>query len=157
MSDDELTQATALYVAGIEAELVVLRRLQRLSERQRTATQHQDMEELRRVADERAETMASFVALEQELKPVRHTLTLTQDVAKRLGCFDDLVALHKAAARLVTAILSADHDTVHALREAELARRTAGQAGEGGPSTLDPYRRVVAPLVKRATFVNHRG
>jgi hypothetical protein len=157
MSDDELSQATALYVAGIEAELVVLRRLQRLSERQRTATYHQDMEELHRVADERAEAMASFVALEQELKPVRHTLTLTQVAAKRLGCFDDLVALHQAAGRLVAAILSADHETVHALREAELARRMAGQAVESGQPTLDAYRRVVAPPVKGATFVNQRG
>jgi hypothetical protein len=157
MSDDELSQATALYVAGIEAELVVLRRLQRLSERQRTATQHQDMDELQRVADERAETMASFVTLEQELKPVRQTLTLQQDAARRLGCFGDLVALHKAASRLVAAILSSDHDTVHALREAELARRAAGQALEAGQSTLDAYRRVVAPPVKGATFVNHRG
>jgi hypothetical protein len=157
MSDDELTQATALYVAGIEAELVVLRRLQRLSDRQRAATQHQDMEELRRVADERAEAMHSFVALEQELKPVRQTLTLQQDAARRLGSLDDLVALHKAAGRLVAAILSSDNETLHALREAELARRMAGQAVEAGQSTLDAYRRVVAPPVRGATFVNHRG
>jgi hypothetical protein len=157
MSDDELSQATALYVAGIEAELVVLRRLQRLSERQRTATQHQDMEELRRVADERGEAMTSFVTLEQELKPVRQTLTLQQAAARRLGCFDDLVALHRAATRLVSAILSSDRETVHALREAELARRMAGQTFDAGQSTLDAYRRVVAPPVKGATFVNHRG
>jgi hypothetical protein len=157
MSDDELTQATALYVAGIEAELVMLRRLQRLSERQRTATQHQDMEELQRVADERADTMASFVTLEQELKPVRQTLTLQQDAARRLGYFGDLVALHKAAGRLVAAILSSDQETMHALREAELARRMVGQEADTAQSTLDAYRRVVAPPVRGAAFVDHRG
>lgn len=157
MSDDELTHATALYVAGIEAELVVLRRLERLSARQRAATRQQDMPELQRIADDRAEAMSSLVALEQEMKPVRETLTAHQEEARRLGSLDDLLALHHAAAHLVAAILSSDEHTMHGLREAELARRMAAHAVESGQGTLEAYRRIVAPPVRGPTFVDHHG
>ena len=157
MSDDELEHATALYVAGIEAELVVLRRLERLSARQREASQHQDLHALQRIADERAQATSSLVELEQKLKPVRETLTLHQELARRQGSLDDLVALHRAAAHLVAAILVSDDQALHALREAELARRSAAHALESGHATLDAYRRVVAPPVRGPTFVDHRG
>jgi hypothetical protein len=157
MSDDELAQATALYVAGIEAELVVLRRLERLSARQREATRHQDLASLQRISDERSQATSSLVELEQQLKPVRETLTAHQQAARRLGSFDDLVSLHRAAAHLVAAILASDAEAMHALREAELARRSAAHALESGHATLDAYRRVVAPPVRGPTFVDHLG
>lgn len=157
MSDDELAHATALYVAGIEAELVVLRRLERLSVRQREATRHQDLAELQKIADERGQVTSSLVALEQRLRPVRDTLTAHQETAKRLGSFNDLVALHKAAAHLVAAILSSDEEALHALREAELARRSAAHAVQAGQAELGAYQRVVAPPVIGATFISRRS
>lgn len=156
MSEDELAHATALYVAGIEAELVVLRRLERLSARQRDATRRQDLAELQQIADERSQATSSLVALEQRLRPVRDTLTAHQDTARRLGSFGDLVALHKAAAHLVAAILASDAEALHALREAELARRSAAHAVEAGQAELSAYQRVVAPPVRGATFIDSR-
>jgi hypothetical protein len=156
MSDDELAQATALYVAGIEAELVVLRRLERLSARQREATRHQDLVALQKIADERSQATSSLVALEHRLKPVRETLTAHQETARRLGSFDDLVALHRAAAHLVAAILASDDEALHALREAELARRSAAHAVEAGQAELGAYQRIIAPPVTGATFISQR-
>ena len=157
MSEAELDQATALYVAGIEAELVVLRRLERLSAQQHEASRHQDLPALQRIADERARATSSLIELEQKLKPVRDTLTAHQETARRQGSLGDLVALHRAAAHLVAAILASDEQALHALREAELARRAAAHALEAGQATLDAYRRVVAPPVRGATFIDHRG
>ena len=71
--------------------------------------------------------------------------------------FKDLVARHKNAAERVSAILSWDHDSLDALKEAERARSFAARTLEQGESTLAAYRRVVAPPVSGATLVNRKG
>jgi hypothetical protein len=44
-----------------------------------------------------------------------------------------------------------------ALREAEIARRTASQAIEAGEHTLAAYRRVISPSVSGPSLVDRHG
>ena len=61
------------------------------------------------------------------------------------------------AAALVSRIISADQETMAALREAEVARREATQAIEAGETTLNAYRRVINPSLSVPSLVDRRG
>jgi hypothetical protein len=147
----------AQYRAGLEAEMVLLNRLERLADRQRSASQEGDLQLLNVITDDRDRMMANLVRIEHELKPVRLSLLDRRDEIGELPEFKDLISLHRDAAGLVTQIVGYDRDSLDALKEAELARRFAARALEQGENTLAAYRRVVAPPLAGATLVNRKG
>ena len=153
----ELVQLMAQYRAGLEAEMVLLHRLERLADRQRSASQEGDLPLLNEVTDDRDRMMANLVRIEHELKPVRLTLLDRREEIGELPEFKELIALHRDAAALVTAIVGYDRDSLGALQEAELERRFAARALEQGENTLAAYRRVVAPPLTGASLVNRKG
>jgi hypothetical protein len=154
---EELTSAISAYGAGLEAELTLLRQLQRLAALQREATVGNEMGLLPSLGDERERLMANLVEIEHQIKPLRLALAAAVgDVVSRPG-FGDVAALHRAASQLVSTILSADRETAQALRDAEAARRVAVQAIEHGETTLAAYRRVIAPPLAGAALVDRVG
>jgi hypothetical protein len=156
-SADALRTAIVAYATGLDAELDLLDRLERLSVRQREATSGGDVEAIAACSDERAQLISALLAVEQDLKPRRALLADHTERAAALPGFDTLVARHQAAARRVAAILESDKVTLDALREAEAARRGAAQAIDQGEATLAAYRRIIAPAPASAAIVDERG
>jgi len=157
MTRDELASAIAAYGAGLEAELTLLRQLQRLAALQHEVIAGSKLDLLPPIGDERERLMASLVEVEHQIRPMREVLARAIDQASGAPGFGDVVALHRAAGQLVSTILSADQETTQALRDAEVARRFAAQAIEQGESTLAAYRRVIAPPLPGAALVDRRG
>jgi hypothetical protein len=153
----DLLQLIGQYRAGLEAEMVLLHRLEALAERQRHASEQTDLEALALVSDDRDRLMASLVRIEHELKPVRLMLLEGRTAIDKTPEFQDLIVLHREAADLVSTIVGHDRDSLSALHEAELARRFAARTIEQGENTLAAYRRVVAPVLAGATLVNRKG
>ena len=147
----------AQYQAGLEAEMVLLRRLESLSERERELTGAGDYEGLKDITDQRDSVVANLVAVESEMRPIRQTLAMHRTHIGRLKGFQDVADLHKAAGRLISSIVESDKHSLAALQEAEQSRRFATQELEKGESTLAAYRKVVAPPLASATLVNRRG
>lgn len=147
----------AEYRAGLDAELALLRQLDSLSSRQHEATLAGDYAALRRVHEARGTVMGNLVAVEHELKPLRARLAEQRSLLQRMPEFQSVATLHREAADMVTRIISSDHESLHALQEAEQARRAAAEATERGETTLQAYRRVIAPTASNATLVNRRG
>ena len=144
------------YRAGLEAEIVILRRLEHTASRQREATAAHDLAALNAAADERDSLMAALVAIESRMRDVRPVLSQSRDRAKGLPGYKEAAALHHEAVALVSRILKTDAESVEALAAAELARRDLARAMEQGETTLAAYRRVMtAP--PGATLVDRRG
>lgn len=150
MTRDELAAAIAGYGAGLEAELSLLQRLRDLAAMQRDALTEDDLPRLAEIGERRESVMASLVEVEHQIQPLRQALSSALDQAASVPGFDDVVALHRAAGRLVSSIIAADRGTIEALRQAEGRRRLAAQTLGKGTTTLAAYRRVVAPSTRRA-------
>lgn len=153
----EVLALVAQYRAGLEAELALLRRLEGVAERQRDASHRGDLEGLALVTDERDRLMASIVTIEHEIKPIRVTLLERWQDLHGSPEYQELAALHRVAAALVSTIVASDRDSMEALKEAELARRFAARAIEQGETTLAAYRKVVAPPLPGASIVDRKG
>jgi hypothetical protein len=147
----------AEYRAGLEAELALLRQLESLSERQQAATVAGQFADLHDIHDARERVMRSLVTLEHDLKPVRSTLADRRHLLRGLAEFQGVATLHGEAADMVARIIASDQESLTALQEAERARRAAASATERGETTLQAYRRVVAPTTAQATLVDRRG
>jgi hypothetical protein len=156
-AEHDLETLMVQYRAGLDAEIVLLRRLEQLAARQKDAASSGAMGDLAAAVDERDRVMASLVALEHELKPVRLTLHAHRAVLASLPGFEQLVERHREAAALVASISSTDRDSLAALQEAEHARRDAARMIEQSESTLAAYRRVVSPPLASATLVDRTG
>jgi hypothetical protein len=152
-----LAEDITVYASGLEAEFVLLEQLDQLSVAQQTSSVGNDVAGVARFTDERMRLMNTLVTIEHELKPIRERLAEHRHDAMRLPGFDQLVVRHREAAALVARILTADQQTLDALRAAEDARRFAAQAIEAGETTLAAYRRVVAPPPSNAALVDERG
>jgi hypothetical protein len=157
LSRDALAELVDQYRSGIEAELNLLRQLAVIAEQQRSVTHDGNFAEFSEAADGRDEIMRSLVMLEETLRGIRHALTAQREQAAQIDGFDAVVALHREAAQLVGAILSTDQASLSALADAELARRSVVASLERGETTLEAYRRVLAPPVSSASLVNRRG
>lgn len=157
MTARELAEPLQAYAAGLDAELAVLRHIQRLSGDQQDATRNHEIERLHQIADERIRLMTGLVTIEHEIRAARHLLADHQDLAATLPGFRDVVARHKLAGSLVSHILASDQDTMVALRDAEIARREATQAIEAGETTLNAYRRVLNPSLSGPSLVDKHG
>lgn len=145
------------YRAGLEAEIALLRQLDSLSERQHEASVTGDYAMLRRVHDARDAVMSHLVTLEHDLKPLRAELATERQLLRRMTEFEPVAALHSEASEMVARIIASDKESIAALQEAEHARRAAASAMEKGETTLQAYRRVIAPTAPNATLVNRRG
>jgi phage shock protein A len=101
--------------------------------------------------------MRGLVMVEEGVRDVRKTLSEFRQTASRLPGYETVAALHRDASQLVARILSTDRQSLTALADAELARRSAVAGLERGESTLAAYRRVLAPPVASAALVDRRG
>jgi hypothetical protein len=156
MAESPLVALIEQYRAGLEAEIVILRRLEQTAARQREAGVAQDLHALNRAADDRDSLMAALVNIEGQLRVVRQTLSRSRDEAKHVPGYPEAVRLHREAIALVSGILKTDEESVEALAAAELARRETARAIEQGETTLAAYRRVMTAL-PGATLVDRRG
>jgi hypothetical protein len=145
------------YKAGLEAEMVLLHRIERLDSSRHDATSRAGVLELAALADERTHVMASLVSVEHTLKPLREILAEARPALQRVPAFEEVAALHRVAGDLVARILASDSRSLQALKDAEHARRFAADAMEKGESTLAAYRRIVAPPLEGSRIVNRRG
>ena len=157
MTPLELTPLVEQYRAGLDAELMLLHRLQAIAVDQRRASETGSTTEMQATGDHRDRVMATLVTVEHELKGVRQQLLKHRDHLVDMPAFQEIAALHRQAADLVADIVAVDQDSVQALRNAEHARHLAAQTLEQGESTLAAYRRVVTPALESATLVNRRG
>jgi len=145
------------YRAGLDAELMLLHRLQALALEQRRVSQTGSVTDIHTTVDDRDRVLATLVKVEHELKGIRQELLAGRAWLTDLPAFQEIVERHKEAADLVGGIIGVDRDSLEALKEAEEARRIAAQSLEQGESTLAAYRRVVSPELTPATLVNRRG
>lgn len=157
MTPDDLARLIEQYRAGIVAEVNLLHQLSDVSARQHDVTHRGDFVRFNAASDAREGLMRSLVMIEEGLKGVRQALKDHHDIASRLPGFDEVVQLHREAAEMVGAIMTKDQESLSALADAELARRSAFANLERGESTLAAYRRVLAPPVASATLLNRRG
>ena len=153
----ELTPLVEQYRAGLDAELMLLHRLQAIAMDQRRASETGSATEMQASVDHRDRVMGTLVTLEHELKGVRQQLLKYREHLLDMPAFQEIAALHRQAAELVADIVAVDQDSVRALKNAEHARHLAAQTLEQGESTLAAYRRVVKPDLAPATLVNRRG
>ena len=116
MTRRELGESLLAYAAGLEAELALLRHIQRLSSEQQEATRSHDIDRLHQVADERVRLMTGLVRIEHEIRAARHVLAEHQNLASQLAGFTEVVELHQMAAALVSRIISADQETMIEIR-----------------------------------------
>ena len=156
MTTIDLAALVAQYRAGLEAELVLLGRLEQVAERQRLTSESNDLVALQRASDEREQLMSSLVGIEQELAGVRTTLGNLRHEASQVAGFDETVELHREAKELVARILQTDGEAIRTLARAEFARRETVRTLEQGESTLAAYRRALTPLPS-ANLINRRG
>jgi len=153
----DLDEVLLEYRAGLEAEMALLYRLERLDTSRHDAASHNGVVELAALADERDKVMASLVSIEHTLKPLRVQLVEARERLQGDPVFQAVAALHQRAGDLVARILATDSQSLQALKDAEHARRFAAESMEKGESTLAAYRRVVAPPLEGARIVNRRG
>jgi len=154
---DDLIVVVGQYRAGLEAEIAMLHQLAALAAREREVTASDSLSALDEISDARDRVMASLVAVESQLKPLRRQLLNELDRVRALPGFGEVADLHQEAAALAAEIVATDDHSLASLREAELARRFAAESLEKGESTLAAYRRVVTPSLANATLVNRRG
>ncbi len=157
MTPDEAARLLAQYGAGIDAELALLHQLADVAKDQREVTAASDFSAFNRVADRRDAIMRSLVTVEEGLRTIRLELTAHRDVARLVEGYDDVVNRHREATDLVNAILATDQQSISALANAELARRSAMASLERGETTLAAYRRVLAPPSAGAKLVDKVG
>lgn len=157
MTADDLGRLIDQYRAGIVAELNLLRQLSAIAAQQHDVSKRGDFDQFGDAADTRDRLMRSLLTIEDGLRVVRQTLTDHREIAATLPGFDEVAALHRQAAQLVGTILAKDQESLAALADAELARRSVVANIERGETTLAAYRRVLAPPIASATLLNRRG
>lgn len=157
MTLDEAARLLEQYRAGIDAELSLLRQLADVAKDQREVTAAADFNAFNSVADRRDAIMRSLVTIEEDLRSLRVELTANRDIARQVEGYDDVVNRHREATDLVNMILATDQQSIAALADAELARRSAMASLERGETTLAAYRRVLSPPVSSAKLVDKIG
>ena len=156
MTVEDLQPVIAQYRAGLEAEMSLLRRLRALAVAERQEADGLG-DTLTAIVDQREAVMASLVAIESQLKPLRATIVAHRELLVDVAEFLAVSVLHQDAAALVASIVGSDHESLTALQQAETTRQFAAATVEKGENTLAAYRRVVTPRLAQATLVNRRG
>jgi hypothetical protein len=153
----DIEQLLGEYRSGLDAEMVLLRQLAALAERQKASTESRNFEQLSGESDERDRVTRSLVALEEGLTGVRQRLNAVKAQAMTLPGYAVILELRRAAAALVSSVLSVDQESLKSLADAEMARRAAMASLEKGETTLAAYRKVLTPPVEHAALVDRRG
>jgi hypothetical protein len=154
---DEVVRLLEQYRAGIDAELNLLQQLTGVAEQQHEVSRQSDFGTLAEVSDARDDLMRSLVALEEHLRGVRQALAANRDQAQTIPGYAEVAQRHLQAVQLVNQILGTDRQSMSALADAELARRSAVVSLERGETTLAAYRRVLSPPVANASLVDKIG
>jgi hypothetical protein len=157
VTTDEIVRLLEQYSAGIDAELTLLRQLAAVARHQHEVTRASDFVAFTNIADTRDSLMRGLVAIEDGLRPIRQALAEHRDLARHIAGYEDVARRHHEAAQFVTAILSTDQQSISALADAELARRSAVASLERGETTLAAYRRVLSPPIASAALVDKIG
>ena len=121
----ELADMLAEYRTGLEGELRLLAQLRQLSSDQHEAGHASEMARLGAINTERDRVMNALMAIEETLKPLRHTLATRRKAIATLPGYADTIALHRKAEALVREIVDGDRRTVAALEKVEGTRRLA--------------------------------
>jgi hypothetical protein len=153
----DVATAVEQYHAGIEAELHLLRQLDVIAARQREVSAARDFESFQGPSDERDRLTRDLVTIEEGLRKVRTLLADHREQAERTPGYERAVALHREASDLVARILTTDKAALHALADAEVARRAALSGIEQGEATLAAYRKVLAPPNTGSSIFDTRG
>lgn len=157
MTPDQLARLIDLWHAGLEAERTVVRQLEHLAEAQRDVTAARDFDAFHSAADMRDRLTRSLITLEEGLRPIRQSLLERQADAAALAGFAGAMALQQAISAQVARILATDRQSLDALAEAEVARRTVVASVERGEATLGAYRRALSPPVAGAVLMDRKG
>lgn len=157
MTPQELADAVEQYRSGLETAVSLLHRLVSVASRQKERTTARDFDRLAAEADIRDEITRALVAIEPSLREVKMALASDPNAASRLPGYEEVIALRQTASDLVAQILKTDEESMHALADAELARRAALASLECGEATLAAYRRVLNPPLAGASLLNLRG
>jgi hypothetical protein len=150
----ELADALTAYVAGLDAEIGLLRHIEALAVAQRRVPQSDDLSALAGFADRRNRVMAALADLEHSLHPIRALIVQHLALART---FDEAARRHREAADLVNRIMSTYQLLMTLLEEALNVRRQLAQALEAGGATLAAYRRVLTPSIVSAGLVDTHG
>jgi hypothetical protein len=153
----DVATAVGQYHAGIEAELHLLRQLDVIAAQQREVSAARDFESFQGPSDERDRLTRDLVTIEEGLRKVRTLLADHREQAERTPGYERAVALHREASDLVARILTTDKAALHALADAEVARRAALSGIEQGEATLAAYRKVLAPPSSGSSLFDTRG
>lgn len=156
MTAADLTHLIDEYRQGLDAEIAILRRLEEIADQQHAASSARDLDALGRAADERDRLMSALVTIEQQVRPVRQSLSEVKDRVRQLPGYREALELHRTAIALVSRILRTDSSSLESLAAAEHARRDLARAMEQGETTLAAYRRVMM-TPPGATLVDRRG
>ena len=154
---EELVAAMGSYAAGLEAELTLLRQLHDVAIGQRAVAAANDAAAIRRCTEQRDAILASLLAVEAQVAPLRQLIASNLERAAKVEGFAETSALHRVAERLVADIAASDHQTMDALRAAEETRRELSRALEVGGHTLAAYGRVVRARAAHASILDSRG
>jgi hypothetical protein len=153
----DLADALEQYRSGLDTAVSLLRQLKNVAGRQREGTASRNFERLAAEADARDELTHALVAIEPSLRQVKAILAKEPTAVSRLPGYAEVAALKQTASDLVAEILKTDEESMHALADAELARRAAVASLECGEATLAAYRRVLNPPLAGASLLNLRG
>ena len=154
---DEVVRLLEQYRAGIDAELQLLQQLTGVAEQQHDVSRQSDFTTLSTVSDTRDDLMRSLVALEDDLRTVRQALAANRERARAMPEYAEVAQRHLQAVQLVNHILGTDQQSMSALADAEVARRSAVASLERGETTLAAYRRVLSPPATHASLVDKLG
>ena len=157
MTPEALARLLEQYRAGLEAEMAILHQLEHVAAAQGVSSGGADFAGFTSSADERDRLMQGLVAIETDLREVRKQLSEHRATASHIVGFAEVAKLHRDAAELVGRIIATDEQSIAALADAELARRSAVAGLDRGESTLAAYRRVLAPPLNSPTLVDKRG
>jgi hypothetical protein len=157
VTTDEVAELLEQYRAGIDAELTLLHQLVDVSHRQREVSQAADFTAFADASDARDDIMRSLVTIEDDVRQVRDILVRHREQVRQMPGYADVARRQEEAAHLVNLILSTDQQSMSALADAEVARRSAVVSLERGETTLAAYRRVLTPPATSATLVDKLG
>jgi hypothetical protein len=153
----EISDALTAYIAGLDAEIGLLRHVEALAAAQRHVPNSDDLAVFAGFAERRSRVMAALASLEHSLQPVRALIVEHLTLARSVEIFEEAVTRHREAADLITRIMSGDRTLMTLLEEALNVRRELAQSLEAGGATLAAYRRVLTPQIASAGLVDTHG
>lgn len=156
-TNDQLARLIDLWHAGLEAQRTVVRQLEHIAEAQRDVTSSRDFETFHAISDTRDQLTRSLITLEDGLRPVRQTLLESRAQAAALAGYAGAAAMQQSISAQVARILATDRQSLDALAEAEVARRSVLANLERGEATLNAYRRALSPPIAGAVLMNRKG